>query len=583
MSKNPILRLLRLIRKTSAARFFLVIFLSFTVVFFELTTVGSFIPLIQIMIEGETDIKNNIINNVIEYGISEPVVISTTTYALTFLVLLVLATMLRIALIYNQNKLGNNCAEILSKRMYLNLLNLDYLTFLSSDSPDIITNISMRSYQIGHNVIIPLVHIISSMAIILTALFAAVYFFSFSILLPAAIVGISYLLIILAIRPTVKSSSDDVAKGNSKIVKLTQDTLAAFAVIRLERMTAYMFDEFSKVTRKLNIANVFIQTASVLPRYLIELFGISSIVLFALTLHQSSDSNLSLVSYLGSLALGAQRLMPYFQQMFSGWVAIRGTWDSLLAMLKLAEMSNPCQTPLIGKAKTIPLKKIKLEIKNLSFGYTIDRLILKNLNFKIEKGELIGIIGKTGVGKSTLINLLLALLETNEKSILINGQPLESLPKSVWWSSIGFVPQNIFIFNSSIVANIVASEDVTEIDIKKIEEIIDICELRELIDRFENGIHFTLEENGRNLSGGQIQRIGIARALYKEPVLLILDEATSALDESTEEKILSNIKIRQKSAATIMITHKLKNQKYCNKVFELTNMRLEEKQISGEN
>lgn len=581
MSKNPILRLFSLIRKTNATKFLLVIFLSFTVVFFELITVGSFIPLIQIMIEGETNIKNNIINDVVEYVTKDPVVISTTTYALTFLGFLVLATMLRIALIYHQNKLGNNCAEMLSKRMYLNLLNLDYSDFLSSNSPDIVTNISMRSYQIGHNVIIPLVHIISSLAIILIALFSAVYFFSFAIMLPASIVAISYILIILSIRPTVKRASDDVATSNSKIVKLTQETLSAFIIIRLERITAYMFEEFSKVTRKLNIANVFIQTAGVLPRYLIELFGISAIVLFALALQQSSDNSLTLVSHLGTLALGAQRLMPYFQQMFSGWVAIRGTWDSLLLMLKLAEMPNQRQTDTACTANLIPLENITLELKNVSFNYSDGPLILKNLNFKVENGEFIGIIGKTGAGKTTLINLILSLLQTKEESIFVNDKPLDSIPKSLWWSSIGYVPQNIFIFNTSIAANIAASEELKENDIFRIQEIIDVCELRDLVDSVEDGINFRLEEYGRNLSGGQIQRIGIARALYRNPTLLILDEATSALDENTEEKILKSIALRRKSASTLMITHKLKNQKYCNKLFELTNMKLVEKRLAG--
>ena len=219
--------------------------------------------------------------------------------------------------------------------------------------------------------------------------------------------------------------------------------------------------------------------------------------------------------------------------------------------------------------KFFKLKDKIISIQNLEFNYKKDSKIksISNINFEISKGEFIGIIGKSGAGKSTLINLILGLLKKNNGEIIFDNeiQNAENL--------ISYVPQDIYLLDDTIRKNIAFGESSDQINDEKVNEVIDSSGLRPLLDKNEQGINLVLGERGIRLSGGEKQRVGIARALYKNPKILILDEATSSLDTLTEREIISSVNKLKNKITIIIVTHRLNTVKNCEKILLLDNGR----------
>ncbi|MPP64615.1 ABC-type lipopolysaccharide transporter PglK, partial [Campylobacter jejuni] len=199
---------------------------------------------------------------------------------------------------------------------------------------------------------------------------------------------------------------------------------------------------------------------------------------------------------------------------------------------------------------------------NLSFGYEGKKYLFKNLNLNIKKGEKIAFIGESGCGKSTLVDLIIGLLKPKEGQILIDEQELNANNTKNYRQKIGYIPQNIYLFNDSIVKNITFGDAVDE---EKLNRVIKQANLEHFIKNLSQGVQTKVGDGGSNLSGGQKQRIAIARALYLEPEILVLDEATSALDTQSEAKIMDEIYKISKDKTMIIIAHRLSTITQCDK------------------
>ncbi len=215
----------------------------------------------------------------------------------------------------------------------------------------------------------------------------------------------------------------------------------------------------------------------------------------------------------------------------------------------------------------------ELKIYNLSFGYEGKKYLFKNLNLNIKKGEKIAFIGESGCGKSTLVDLIIGLLKPKEGQILIDEQELNANNTKNYRQKIGYIPQNIYLFNDSIVKNITFGDAVDE---EKLNRVIKQANLEHFIKNLSQGVQTKVGDGGSNLSGGQKQRIAIARALYLEPEILVLDEATSALDTQSEAKIMDEIYKISKDKTMIIIAHRLSTITQCDKVYRLEHGKLKE-------
>ena len=210
----------------------------------------------------------------------------------------------------------------------------------------------------------------------------------------------------------------------------------------------------------------------------------------------------------------------------------------------------------------------KIEIQNLDFSYNEANPILKNVNLIIKKNTIQGIKGKSGSGKTTLLNLISGFLNPKNGKILIDNKII-SENVSNWQSLISYIPQKIFIIDDTIEKNICFNREENEIDYKRLNKILDIVKLKDFINESKNGLKTIIGERGANISAGQAQRVGLARALYKNAKLLILDESTSALDEKTENEILLDIDKIKKNCTIVLVSHSSKVLSFCENIFEI--------------
>ena len=273
---------------------------------------------------------------------------------------------------------------------------------------------------------------------------------------------------------------------------------------------------------------------------------------------------------LGVLVLGVQRMLPVLQQCYGSWSHIKGSKKSLLDVIEFLNDSDSSFNKL-KKVDSINFKN-QMSVNNLWFKHeTTDKYILKNISFKINKGDSIGIIGKTGSGKSTLVDIIMFLLKPSKGNVTIDGKVMNSANVRAWQDKISHVPQNIFLSDASVLENIAFGVDANMIDVDRAKKAASMAQLKELIDSWPDKYNTKVGERGAKISGGQRQRIGIARALYKNPEVIILDEATSALDGDTEKKIINMLHSMPESPTVIMIAHRVTTLKTCNSIFELSN------------
>ena len=298
-----------------------------------------------------------------------------------------------------------------------------------------------------------------------------------------------------------------------------------------------------------------------LPKIVFEFLAVTLIVLLISVFSILGKETQELFILLSLLAVAVVRLLPSFNQISIALTHFGSHRESFLIV------SDEIENFLTNKINQLDNYKIKnnnihtqIQFKNVSFSYDANKDVgLKNISLDVRKGEMIGIIGRSGAGKSTLVNILLKLLEPQQGEITFESKEL----------TCGYVPQDIFLLDSSIKENIALAQDENSIDKNKLLEIIKKCQLAEFVDTHKKGIDLVLGERGIRISGGEKQRIGLARALYASRNIIILDEATSSLDNQTEESIIQSILNLKNEITVILIAHRLTSLRYCDRVIYL--------------
>jgi ATP-binding cassette subfamily B protein len=306
------------------------------------------------------------------------------------------------------------------------------------------------------------------------------------------------------------------------------------------------------------------------PRYLLETIAISVIFLTLILMKRSGTPIVALIPIIGVFALGYQKLLPSVQQIYTCWASISLSKKSGLNIIELLLNSQAAKTLFLESSFTPNLHFHTISFDKASFCYNKKTPVLREVSLDIRRGEKIGIIGETGSGKSTFIDLLMGLLEPDSGSIQIDGRNLHSCSELLhnWQLSISHVPQNIYLSDKSILENIAFSVKPESINKPLAVNAAKLANIYQHIQSLPNQFLTPIGEHGIKLSGGQRQRLGIARAVYKSCPILILDEATSALDEATEEIIINNINQISPPPTVLIIAHRLSTLKYCDRIIE---------------
>jgi ATP-binding cassette subfamily B protein len=393
-------------------------------------------------------------------------------------------------------------------------------------------------------------------------------------LLTASAVGSIYGLISLFTRRRLRANSRAIAAGQNRRIQTVQDGLGGIRDVIIDQTRGHFAERFNAVERTLRDAQAGTAFINAFPRVIIEAVGMVFIALLAYILAAGSGGVAAALPILGALALGAQRLLPLLQQVYSGWTLSTGNRQALLDVLGL--LDEPLSAVLdIDKCSEMPPPRL-IEFAGVGFRYTATTSwVVRDLSLSIPRGARVGIVGKTGSGKSTVMDLLMGLLEPTEGAIKIDGRTLDEGGRRAWQRQIAHVPQAIYLSDASIAENIAFGTDHNAIDMECVREAARRAELQDFIEALPDGYATFVGERGVRLSGGQRQRIGIARALYKKASVIVFDEATSALDSQTEAAVMQSIFDLREDLTVFIIAHRLSTVEGCWPVVSLSDGRID--------
>jgi len=533
----------------------------------EVASIGALLPFLSALINPEKLADLPIVGN-LSYLVSEDQILLFTSAL--FCSLAVLAGAARLSLTVIQARLSYAIGSDFALEIYLRALRRPLIEQLKSNTSDVISAISIKSEIVVRQFLFPILTIISAAFLsfaVAALLFVASPGVTIALLLSF---GLLYLCVHFLTSLRLRHSGETIDAETNRIVKKVQEGLGSVRDIILDNSYELYEREFKASDQLLRRARADIQIISQVPRYVIEAGSLVFFGVLAYLLASGGAISESLPG-LGVLALGIQRLLPTLQLAYAAWACIQGAQRAVVSTLEFIDLE-------LLPDESAPRKMSfnhSIEIDEVSFSYDDGKHpILNGVSFKIQRGARLGIVGKTGSGKSTLIDILMGLLSPTGGAVRVDGVELECRKLGAWYKLIAHVPQTIFIADATILENITLGIDRELIDVERVRQCAEKALLSDYLTNLPQGLDTVVGERGACLSGGQRQRIGIARALYKNASVLVLDEATSALDGSTESEVMRSIESLGDDVTIIMVAHKTESLSYCDQIIELRNGRI---------
>ena len=472
---------------------------------------------------------------------------------------------------YFDAKLVNNLKVNMSSRLFRMYLQKDYL-FHSINDPIILGR------NISSEVNISVFHIKSFLVIIkeiiqLILIFFLLLFASWKItLIIFLIFSILCLIYLKVFKKKIKKKSEIAFFERGLKSKIINQILNAIIEVKLYNRENFIIKKFTNSISKEFRSTMFLEIVNKIPRILIEVLIVTIVCLTILMTIRLGYNIEIIISFIALYFLAALRAYPSVNSILINNVSLINGQVSINKLVSEFENSSILkQTKDYNKVYSEDFNFNKsIKFSNVYFSYPERAEILKNINLTITKNSMIGIKGETGSGKSTLIKLLMKLLDPTKGNIEIDGINMNTLDKS-WQTKIAYIPQNFYILDDTILENIIFSEDESKFEIDKINSILKFCKLYDVVNNLPKKLDTIVGPSGKQLSGGQAQRLAMARALYQDKDILIFDEATNALDESTESEILKKINNLKNTKTIIIISHNNKVLEKCDQSYNIEN------------
>lgn len=531
----------------------------------ELVTIGATVPFFTFLLGEDHVAANRLTAWASHLGID-----NAASASLLLIGAAIFSAAVRLWLLWASQRFITGVSHDIATATFARMIRQPYIEYVRRNSSEVLASMD-KVRDLAAGVIQPIMHGI--IAAVMAAFIAAMLFVisPFAAAAAAGSLGLMYIAISRMSGKRLRANSKVLAQSATERTKMIQESMGAIRDILIDGSQSVFEANFRSTDFRFRHALSTNALISQTPRFVIEAAGIVTIVLIALAMGMRSEGMVGAMPVLGALALGAQRLLPLVQQIYSGWSSSMG---NLQAAADIAALMHAPALPLGGRTeRKLPFTD-SLMLRDVSFTYGTRDFALRNINLEIPRGSRVGIIGTTGSGKSTLLDLVMGLLEPTEGEILIDGSALDRETRPLWQAQLAHVPQAIFLTDDSIAANIAFGVPEHQIDIDRVRCCADAAQISRLIEGWPEAYQTKVGERGIQLSGGQRQRVGIARALYKGAALLILDEATSALDDATEAAVMRSIMDVGRDITLLMIAHRHSTLQGCDQVIRLEDGRV---------
>jgi len=544
--------------------FILMIIVSFT----EVISIGAILPFLGVLTSPELVYQNAFMQPIIqtlELNSANQLVLPLT---IGFIVAALIAGVMRITLLNAINHFERVVGTDLNIDVYRNTLYQSYSDHIDRNSSYIVSLITKKTDVVIRGIFRAALTLVSSV-LILIGIVSVLIMINVEVALGAlGGFGLIYWGITRYTRKRRAINSQRIANEHTKMIKVLQEGMGGIRDILINASQQFYCSLFRNSDVHLRRAIADNDFIALSPRFAIEALGMTLVAILAYYMSQSANEAEDIVPILGAIAMGAQRLLPVLQAIYSSVSNIDGSRHSLQEVLDLLSQTLPNYAE---QPPAIPMSfKKEIRLNNLSFRYGENiPMVLNRINLTLTKGKSIGFIGVTGSGKSTLLDIIMGLLSPTEGVLTVDGVVLTMNNIRNWQANIAHVSQEVYLSDSTIEENIAFGQHKNNIDFNLVKQSAKRACIAELIESWPEQYKTVIGERGVRLSGGQIQRIGIARALYRQASILVFDEATSALDSKTEKLVMDSIKDLGKNITVLIIAHRVTTLKDCDQVVEL--------------
>lgn len=494
---------------------------------------------------------------------------------LVVVLLMIVSATLRSVAAYAINLYLGMRQHSLSRRLIETYLRQPYEYFLNRNSGDMSTNIIVEATRAVAFFYQPAFELVNQGFTFLFLVFLLLFANPIITFTSIAVLGGSYAIVFFTVRSRLKVMGEDVVRANKLRFRLTSEILSGVKQIKITGRDQGYVDRFTQPSLRLARLQAITRTMQTIPRFALEVLAFGGIIVLTLALiarYGGVESGVlaDLIPMLGLYAFAGYRLMPTLQSGYAASSKLRLGAAPIDQLYK--DLTRQENLTKLSSSPPSPLKFLSgIRIDNLNYTYPGSRSSgLKDVTFDIERGTSVGIVGSTGAGKTTLVDVILGLLPVQAGRILVDDQELTEKNIRGWQANIGYVPQEIYLSDATVAENIAFGVPPAEIDRSRLESAASDARIHDfVVSELPNSYDTFIGERGLRLSGGQRQRLGIARALYHDPDLIIFDEATSALDPMTENEVMAAINAISGMKTVVMIAHRLSTVRACDKIVVL--------------